>query len=110
LADRKKILVLESEQLLATGIFSMLAARPEFLVTKTAVSSLASLDLSGSLQPDVVILEEGILAANILAVISLTNCLRNLRLIVFKLSDTTIHVFDKQTIQVRCISDFTELL
>jgi chemotaxis response regulator CheB len=104
------ILVLESEKLLATGILSMLAARPEFIVTKTPLSSLAYLELSGSLQPDVVILEEELMVANILAVISLTNRLRKLRLIVFRLSDTSVHIFDKQTVQVSCISDFTKLL
>lgn len=102
--------MLESEKLLATGIFSMLAARPEFIVTKTPLSSLACLDLSGSPQPDVIILDEELLAANILAVISLSNNLQNLRLIVFGLSDTNVHVFDKETVRVRCISDFTKLL
>ena len=110
MAHRKKILVLESEKLLATAIASLLASRPEYEVANTTVSSLAYLDQHDSPQPDVVILEEELLAANISAVIKLADRHPKLRLIVLGLNDTKVHVFDKQLVQVGQVSDFLELL
>ena len=76
----------------------------------TTVSSLASLKQTDVLQPDIVILEEELLAANISAVVKLADRHPKLRLIVFSLSDNTLNVFDKQSVQVRQVNDFLELL
>jgi DNA-binding NarL/FixJ family response regulator len=110
LAHRKQILVLESEKLLADSILSLLASRSEFDVTNTTITSLAFLDKPDSPQPDVVILEEALLMANISAVVKLADRHPNLRLIVLGLSDNNLQVFDKQMVQVRQVSDFLELL
>jgi chemotaxis response regulator CheB len=110
LAHHKQILVLEDKKLAAASILSLLISRPELDVINTTFSSLAYLDLSEDLQPDVVILEEELLAANISAVVKLADRHPKLRLIVFSLSDNTLNVFDKQRVQVRQVSDFLELL
>jgi len=110
LARRKKILVLQSEKLLAASISSLLASRSKLEVINTTVGSLACFDQPGRLHLDVVILDEELLAANIAAVVKLTERQPTLRLIVFGLSDNKLHVFDKQVVQVRQISDFIELL
>lgn len=110
LIDRKKILVLESEKLLNASILSILASRPEFDVAQTPASSLACLEQCDNLQPDILILEEETMAMNILAVVKLTGRHPKMRLIVFRLSDTKVEVFDKQTIQVRQDADLFELL
>jgi len=110
LAHRKQILVLESEKLLTAAILSLLASRSEFDVTNMAVTSLAYLDQPGSQLPDVVIMEEELLAANISAVVDLVDHHPKLRLIVIGLSDTQVQVFDKQMVQVGQVSDFLELL
>ncbi|MAT98799.1 MAG: hypothetical protein CL608_16775 [Anaerolineaceae bacterium] len=107
---QKKILVLESEKLLATSIVSILASRPEYDVVQTTVNSLACLEQLDAIQPDVVILEKEVLAANISAVVKVTDRYPKLRLIVFSLSNTKVHVFDQQIAQVRNASDFLELL
>ena len=75
-----------------------------------SVTSLACLEQPDSPQPDVVILEEELLATNISAVVDLVDRYPNLRLIVFGLSDTKVQVFDKQMVQVGQVSDFLELL
>ncbi|MBK8900107.1 MAG: hypothetical protein IPM53_02895 [Anaerolineaceae bacterium] len=110
MAEQKKILVLESEKLLAASIVNLLASRPEYDVLQTTVSSLLCLDQPGSPQPDIVILEKEVLAANISAVVKVTDRYPKLRLIVFSLSDPKVHIFDQQTVQVRNASDFLELL
>jgi DNA-binding NarL/FixJ family response regulator len=110
LAHRKQILVLESEKLLAASILSLLESRSEFDVTSTTVSSLACMDQADSPGPDVVILEEELLAANILAVVKLAEQYPELRLIVIGPKTNKLHVFDKQIVQVRQVSDFLKLL
>lgn len=110
MADPKKILVLESEKLLAAGILSLLAMQTEFDVDQTTVSSLACLNRPSSQPPDVVILEEGQLVANMSAVVKLADRHPRLRLIVFSLSDNKVHIFDRQIMQVSQVSDFLELL
>jgi len=110
LAHRKKILVLESEKLLGASILSLLASREEFDVADLPVASLDRLNGSGDVMPDVIIMEEAQLMANISAVLQLTNSHPNLRLIVFGLSDSKLHVYDKQMVEVRQVSDFFELL
>ena len=107
---QKKILVLESEKLLPASILSLLASRSEFDVTNTIDSTLSCIDEPGRPQPDVIILAEEQLAANISAVVKLAKRHPKLRLIVLGLNNTYVHIFDKQIIQVRQISDFLELL
>ncbi len=110
MAEQKKILVLESENLLAAGIVSMLVSKLGISVAGTTAVSLASLGQLCSSQPDVVILDEELLAANILALIQLTDCYPKLRLIILSIKDSSVNIFDKQTIQIRKPSDFIDLL
>lgn len=111
LARHKQILVLEDQKLASASILSLLMSKPELNVINTTFSSLASLDLlDEGLQPDVVILAEELLAANISAVVKLADRHPKLRLIVFSLSSNTLNVFDKQRVQVMQVSDFLELL
>jgi len=110
LAQRTQILVVESEQLLAASIVSLLASRSEFDVTNSTFASLAIMDEPNSPQPDIVILEKAHLMANMSAVVKLADRHPNLRLIIFGLSDNTLQVFDKQMVEVRQVSDFLELL
>jgi len=109
-ANRKKILVLECDKLLSAGLLSILASRSDFDVAQTTASSLAFLDQSENLSPDVVILDEEVMAANISAVIQLAERYPKLRLIVFRLNDNKVHVFDKHLAQLKRVSDLLELL
>ncbi len=107
---RKRILVLESENLISASILSLLASQSRFDVINAPVSSIASLEKPDSIKPDVVILEEEQLATNITAVINLAEYFPTLRLIVFNQKNNTLHIFDKQMIQVRHINDLLNLL
>lgn len=110
MADPKKILVLESEKLMSAGILSLLASWSEFDVAQTTAVSLGSREQSDFVQPDVVILDEELLAANLLALVQLTESHPKLRLIVLSLNGSNVNIFDKQTIQISSVSDFVELL
>jgi len=95
---------------MSAGILSMLGSRPEFDVAHTTAVSLASLEQSGFVQPDVVILGEELLAANLLELVQLTECHPKLRLIVLSLDGNRVNVFDKQTVRVSSVSAFVQLL
>lgn len=110
MAERKQIMVLDSEKLMTAGVVSLLDARPEIDVIRTTAVSLPFPDQQGSLQPAVIILDEELLAANLLALIKLADCHPALRLIVINVCDNSVHVFDKQTVYVRKASDLVELL
>ena len=110
LTHHKRILVLEDEKLAAASILSLLISPSGLDVINTTVSSLAYLEQTDGLQPDVVILEEELLAANISAVVKLADRHPKLRLIVFNLSNNTLNIFDKQRLQVKQVNDFLELL
>lgn len=102
----KTILVLESEKLLAAAVVSLLASRPEFAVTGATFSSLARLDQLNHTEPDVIIMDEDLVANNITAVMELVDRHPRLRLIVLGLSDNQLHVFDKHIVQVTEVNDF----
>ena len=110
MTHRKKILVLESEKLLAASMLSLLASRTEFDVSHTTVTSLACLDPPDVPPPDVIILDEELLAANLLAVVKLADRYPELRLIVIGLKKNKLQVFDKHMVKVRQSSDFLDLL
>jgi len=110
MAHRRRILILQSEKLLPASLLSLLAAQPELDVTNTTLGSIESLDQGDNLAPDVVILEEELLAANLSAVVKLADKHPKLRLIVPLLGENQLHVFDKQMVQVKQFEDFLELL
>ncbi|MGD2077861.1 MAG: hypothetical protein PVH18_05735 [Chloroflexota bacterium] len=110
MSGKKKILVLESEKLLAASIVSLLASQSELDVMNTNIGTLESWDKSSGARPDVVIMEEGLLAANISAIVKLAERHPKLRLIVFGLSNGDVQIFDKQMARVRHVSDFLSLL
>jgi hypothetical protein len=103
-------MVLESEKLLGASILSLLASREEFDVIDAPVASLDRLYETGNSLPDVVIMEETQLMESISAVLKLTSRFPALRLIIFGLSDSRLHVVDQQMVEVRQVSDFLELL
>jgi len=110
LKQRKKILVLGSEKLLTAAILSLLESRSELEVANMTVNSLRFLDQPDCPEPDVIILDEDLVEANLSDLVRLIERHPTLRLIVFGLSDSKVQVFDKQLVEVRQVGDFLELL
>lgn len=110
MADPKKILVLESKKLMLAGIFSILESQSEFDVAQTPTVSFGSLKQFSDVQPDIVILDEELLAVNLLTLVQLTNCHPKLCLIVLNLNGNHINVFKKQTVHISNVNDFVQLL
>lgn len=110
MADRKKILVLESEKLLTASIASLLASQSEVEVLQTPTGTLAGWNPTNGTMPDVVIVEEGLLAANLLEIVKLAERHPRVRLIVLGLSNSNVQIYDKQMVKVRQVSDLLGLL
>ena len=110
MAHRTQILVIESDNLLAASIINLLASRTEFDVSRSTASLLThTVEANGS-EPDVVIIEEAHMLANMPAFVFYVNRHPNLRLIVMGVDENKVHIFDKQMVEVTQVSDFLELL
>lgn len=109
-AHRRQILVLESENLLTASILSLLTPRTEYDVSSVTLKTLESFDQPNGHKPDVIIMEEVQMVANIAAVMELVDRFPKLRLIVLGLDNNKLHIFDKQIVQVGQVSDFLEQL
>lgn len=110
MAQQTQILVIDSENLLAASILSLLDSCFEFDVTHSTITSLTPTAGPTGHQIDVVIIEEEHLMTNMSAFVSFTDHHPNLRLIVLRQSENKVHIFDKQMVMVRQVSDFLELL
>lgn len=110
MSDRKKILVLEDETLLTASIVSLLSSQSDLDVMSTRKGTLAGWNNPNGARPDVVILEERLLAANIVEIVKLADRHPTLRLIVVRLGDGKVQIFDKQMARLRHVSDFLGLL
>ena len=110
MAQKTKILVLESDNLLAASIMNLMASRTELDVSHSTVTSLANAVEANGSEPDVVIIEEAHMLANMPAFVFYVNRHPNLRLIVMGVDENKVHIFDKQMVEVTQVSDFLELL
>ena len=105
--QRRQILVLENEKLLAAAVCSLLAAWPNFDVTVVTCNGLTSLEEQlDHTVPDVIIVDEETVATQITAVMQVVDRYPKLRLIVLGLGDNHLHVFDKRIVQIREVNDF----
>jgi len=110
LAGKKKILVLESEKLLSASVASLLSSQSDLEVMSTTKLSLAGWNHTDGVCPDVVIVEERLLAANLADIVKLADRHPTLKLIVLGLTHGNVQIFDKRMAQVRHVSDFLRLL
>lgn len=102
----KRILVLEKEKLLSDAVFSLLSSRPEYHVAHVQFDELGALNSPDHAEPDVIIMDQGVVANNISAVMELVDRHPKVRLIIIGLSDNVLHVFDKSVVDVSDVSEF----
>ena len=103
-------MVLESEGLLIASIVNLLASQDGYDVSSKRFNALKSLDQLNGHQPDVIILDVTQLPAHIAALMELVDRNPKMRLIVVRLDDNRLHIFDKHVVQVEQVSDFLEQL
>lgn len=107
---RKTVLVLESEKLLTDGVYSILSSHPEFVVACVPFTELGMLDAPEHIEPDVVIMDQELVANNISAVMHLIDRHPKVRLIVLGVNNNVLHIFDKYVVNVASVSQFIEQL
>lgn len=108
---QKKIVVLESDQLINAGVYSFLSAQDCYEVfgldVNDPVQIYQSIEL---LQPDVIILDKSSQITNASNLITNLERLPKIRTIVVSVSSNQIQVCDKQDIVIHRLSEFLEFL
>ena len=89
---------------------SILSARNEYEVSSKKLNSAHKVDQLNGNGPEVFILDEADLAANINVLVELVDHYPRMRLIVLGLEDNLLHIFNQQIVQVEQVSDFLEQL
>jgi chemotaxis response regulator CheB len=103
---RKRIIVVESEQLLSAGIFSLLSANGQLDVVGMMTIDENFFDVFERVKPHIIILDEDTLSRNMTAYMLFTKNYPRLRTIVLSLGTNNVQVCDKQVVHIQNIDDF----
>ena len=107
---RKRVLVIEIDNLLSDAVSSLLAKHADFDVKFITLNALADLDHKLRFDPDVIIIEKSQWEANLAQLLNLSDQYPRMRLIVLGWGGNDLCVYDKNIVQVNQISDFFQLL
>lgn len=108
---RKKIVVLESDQLINAGVLSFLAAQDSFDVTGLESSDPEQVYREiESFQPDVVIIDQSSQSISVSQLMAHFENIPHIRTIVLSVDNNQIQICDKRQIQIEKLSDFIAVL
>ena len=103
---RKRVIVVESEKLLSAGVYSLLSVNGHLEVEGVILEEQNFLDAVKRFQPDVVIMDESILAQHIQGYMTFLKEFPRMRTIVLNLGTNSVQVCDQQLIHVEHFDDF----
>lgn len=107
---RKRIIVLESENMLSAGVASLLSSNGQLNVICMAFDQENFSEVINRFQPEVIIIDDGLLDRNRDAYANaIRNCPR-LRTIVLSLGLNHVQIYDKELIHVRKLDDLLDQL
>jgi len=100
--ELKRVLVVQSEQILAAGIESILNHKKDDLIvlSTTATDEATLADEVGSFEPNVIIADEVLKCSEISVLFETMNALPSLRVIIVDGRDNLLHVYERQAITV----------
>jgi hypothetical protein len=107
---RKRVIVVESEELLSAGVYSLLSAKGHFDVNGVVMKEGNFSDVFTRIKPHILILDEATLDQYLTTYRSLTKNYPKLRTIVLSLGTNNMLVYDKQIVQVQNLDDFMNQL
>jgi DNA-binding NarL/FixJ family response regulator len=110
LGQKTRVIILQSDKLLNAGVQSLLSTRPDVEVIGVAHSNESYASILDRTQPDIVIMDEHMICANVSAYLAILRDYPDLRTIVLRLGDNQMHVYDKRIVEVEHLGDFLELL
>jgi chemotaxis response regulator CheB len=110
-AQRKRIVILESNGLLAAGVRSLLADRNSLDVVGLKLDAAGAIDQVDAFQPDVIVIDQTVMAGHFDAFKTiLDNYYRRIRIIVLHPQENCLEMCDKQVVTVEKLDDFLDLL
>lgn len=104
---KKRVLIIRSSYLLSSGVECLLKEHPELEVT--AIENETSTDLVEDVmnkRPEVLILDESTVVANLSRLVELFDKFPEIRVIVVNLENNHMSVFDKRYISIQHLTDF----
>jgi chemotaxis response regulator CheB len=110
LSPKKQVVVLGSERLLTAGVASLLLKVHDIEVTQTTFAELEGIDALASMHPDVVILEETMIATHLPQFMGFIKDYPSVRLIIIDADSNELRVIDRQIVQIKHVNDFFGLL
>lgn len=108
--QKKRILVIESENLLSAAVSSLLVEHPELEVMFKTADELANFSGQQPFHLDVIIIDESQLEPNLGTLLYLADNYPRMRFIVLGVGGNDLRVFDKQIVRVNQINDFYKLI
>jgi hypothetical protein len=105
LSQLTRVVILQSDKLLNAGVQSLLSTKADVEVIGIAHSDESYASILERTQPDIVIMDENVLCANMSAYLY-----PEMRTIVLSLGDNQMQVYDRRIIEVDHLNDFLDLL
>jgi DNA-binding NarL/FixJ family response regulator len=103
---RKRVIVVESENLLNAGIYSLLSANGHLDVIGVTSKDENFFDVFDRVKPHIIILDEKTMSRNMTAYMLFTKNYPRLRTIVLSLGTNNVQVCDKQVVHIQNFDDF----
>ena len=107
---RKRVIVLESEDLLGAGVFSLLSADRRFEVRRAWLGEEGFARAMAGFDPEVFVVEEETLARNLSICSRLFEAYPRIRVIVLNPGANTVKVCERQIVILETIEDFFEMV
>jgi len=109
--NRKRIVVLESDGLLAAGVRSLLSDSDSLEVVGVKLGAADAIAQLAAFQPDVIVIDQTTLAEHFDTFKTiLENYFRRVRIIVLHQQKNCLEMWDKQVVTVKSLDDFLDLI
>ena len=107
----KKILFLESESMLNSGLLDLLTQDERYEIFGHAVENLNStISEIEKIEPDAVVIDDSIMASYLAALFLYVSDFRKMHTVVVSAKDTVVHVFDIKRVEITEMTDFFTVL
>jgi DNA-binding NarL/FixJ family response regulator len=107
----RRVLIIRSNQLLASGVESLLLQKNNMIVKSAALDDEKSIWAEiRAFRPDVLILDESLVALDTPALLSLIQDFSNLRIVVVDIRANTLHIYDKRDVFVKQADDVIKVI
>lgn len=110
LAYKKRVLLFESDSLLAASLASLLLTLSDIEVVYVTLAALGGTDALALAHSDVVILEDTLVHQHLAELLPFIETFSSVRAVILNSEHNFVQVFDKQVLLVNQLSDFVDVV